>query len=110
MFTRAASIVLPCAFIVLSSGSVFAQSPTTGRIAGMVRDPNGAVIVGAQVTVSSKATAEERKVITDNEGNYSASLLSPGPYRVRVAATGFATALKDAQVFITETTQVDVPL
>src|SRR5437879_10439475 len=110
MFTRAASIVLPCAFILLSSVSVLAQSPTTGRIAGTVRDPNSAVIVGAEVTVSSKATAEERKAITDNEGNYSASLLSPGVYRVKVTATGFASASKDAQVFITETTEVDVQL
>src|SRR5438128_8753403 len=110
MFSRAASIFLPFAFILLSSVSVFAQSPTTGRIAGTVRDPNSAVIVGAEVTVSSKATAEERKVITDNEGNYSASLLPPGVYRVKVTATGFAPAFKDAQVFITETTQVDIGL
>jgi len=110
MFSRATSIVLPCAFILLSSVSVLAQSPTTGRIAGTVRDPNSAVIVGAEVTVSSKATAEERKAITDNEGNYSASLLSPGVYRVKVTATGFASASKDAQVFITETTEVDVQL
>src|SRR5436189_5517087 len=110
MFSRAASIFLPFTFLLSGSVSVFAQSPTTGRIAGTVRDPNSAVIVGAEVTVSSKATAEERKVITDNEGNYSASLLTPGVYRIKVTATGFASASKEAQVFITETTQVDIGL
>src|SRR5712691_3932920 len=110
MFRKAAAILLPFAFLVLLSISVFAQSQTTGRIAGTVRDPNSAVIVGAEVTVSSNATAEERKIITDNEGNYSASLLPPSVYRVKVTASGFATAFLDARVFITETTQVDMRL
>src|SRR4030095_11744686 len=110
MFRKAASIFLPFAFLLFPSFSVFAQSPTTGRIAGRVRDPNGAVIVGAELSVSSSATAEERKVITDNQGNYSVPLLSPGVYHVKVTGTGFAPAFKYAQVFITETTQVDVLL
>src|SRR5438445_8963854 len=96
---RAASLLF--FFLLLASISALAQSPTTGRIAGTVRDPNGAVIVSAEVTVSSKATAGERKVITDNEGNYSASLLPPGVYRVKVTATGFASASKEAQDLIT---------
>ena len=91
MFTRAASIVLPCAFILLSSVSLLAQSPTTGRIAGTVRDPNSAVIVGAEVTISSNATGEKRIAITDKEGNYAVPLLPPIMYRVSVTANGFAT-------------------
>ena len=111
MFRIAASILLPFAFLLFASLTVFAQSPTTGRIAGTVRDPNGAVIVGAEVTVSSNATAEERRVITDNEGNYNAPLLPPGVYRIRVTANGFNTGLFDAvQVVITETTTVNADL
>ena len=75
--------------------SAFAQSQTTGRIAGTVRDPNGAVIVGAEVTVTSLATADERKVYDRQEGNYAVPLLSPGTYRMRVAANGFNPDLFD---------------
>jgi len=111
MFGKAAAILLPFAFLVLLSISVFAQSQTTGRIAGTVKDPNRAVIVGAAVTVSSNATAENWKVTTDAEGNYAVPLLPPGPYRVRVAASGFNAALFDsAQVVITETTTVNAEL
>src|SRR5207302_4806980 len=111
MFRKAAAILLPFAFLVLLSISVFAQSQTTGRIAGTVKDPNRAVIVGAAVTVSSNATAENWKVTTDAEGNYAVPLLPPGPYRVRVAASGFNAALFDsAQVVITETTTVNAEL
>ena len=109
MFRPAAAILLPFAFLV--SISVFAQSQTTGRIAGIVRDPNGAVIVCAEVTVSSSATAEERKVTTDDQGNYSVPLLPPGAYRVKVAANGFNSAVIDSvQVVITETTTVNADL
>ena len=94
-----------------------APSPLSPRVrpqaasAGTVKDQNGAVIVGAEVTVTSLATAEERKVTTDAEGNYAVPLLSPGTYRVRVAANGFNAALFDAvRVVITETTTVNAEL
>src|SRR5262249_46659251 len=70
-----------------------------------------AVIVGAEATITSVATAEQRKVTTDNEGNYAVPLLSPGAYSVRIAASGFSSALVDSvQVNITETATVDAKL
>ena len=91
--------------------SAFAQSQTTGGIAGTVRDENGAVIVGAQVTVKSLANGDERKVTTDGEGNYAALLLSPGTYRVSVRANGFRKVeFESVRVVITETSTLDIPL
>ena len=54
--------------LVLCSISALAQSQTTGRISGTVKDPNGAVIAGAEVTVKSLFTDEERTVATDAQG------------------------------------------
>jgi hypothetical protein len=96
--------------LVLCTSYAFAQSQTTGRIAGTVKDPNGAVIVGAAVTVTSLATAEERKGTTDTEGYYDVPLLSPSTYRVRITASGFNPALDLARVVITETTAVNAEL
>src|SRR5256884_1056397 len=105
------ALLLPFAFLLLLSLSALAQTQTTGRIAGVVKDQNGAIIVGAEVTVINKATGDERKVNTDKEGNYTVPLLSPGTYRVRVAASGFDTKLFDTvQVVITETTLVNADL
>src|SRR2546428_8836664 len=102
-----ASLLLALAFS-LCPLSAFAQTQTTGRIAGTVKDQNGAVIVGAEVTVVSKATSDERKATTDTEGNYAVPLLPPGTYRVKVTARGFNSALFDnVQVVITETTLVN---
>jgi len=96
---------------MLCAGSMLPQSQTTGRLAGNVRDPTGAVIVGAEVTVSNNATGEERKVITDDEGNYSVPLLAPGSYRIRVTTSGFQSALFDqVQIVITETAKLNAQL
>jgi hypothetical protein len=91
--------------------SAFAQGQTTGRIAGTVKDERGALIAGADVTVTSETTAEERKVTTDDQGNYSVPLLAPGTYRVKVTSLGFSPAVfEPVQVVITETTTVEVDL
>jgi hypothetical protein len=97
--------------MVFCSAPTFAQSPTTGSIAGTVKDQKGAVIAGSEVTISSQATAEERKVTSNNQGNYTVPLLAPGTYRVRVTAGGFNSTVVDAvQVVITETTTVNAEL
>ena len=97
--------------LIVCVSSAVAQSQTTGRIAGTVKDERGAIIVGADITVSSKTTAEERRARTDNQGNYTVPLLASGAYRVRVSASGFHPALFDSvQVVITETTTVNVDL
>src|SRR5437879_5447856 len=97
--------------LFLCPSSASAQSQTTGRIAGTVKDQRGALIVGANVTVRSKTTAGERQVTTDNEGNFTVPFLPPGGYRVRITFSGFAPAVLDpVQVVITETTTVDVDL
>src|SRR5213593_4868984 len=101
MFARKAT---PLVVLLILSSCAFAQTQTTGRIAGTVKDQNGAVIVGAEVTVVNKGTGDERRVTTDGEGNYTVPLLPPGTYRVRVTASRFNSPLFDSvQVVITET-------
>src|SRR5881409_3121266 len=108
---KAVASLLLFAFLLSSSICALGQSQTTGRIVGTVKDERGAVIVGAEVTVTSLATAEERKVTTDTEGNYAVPLLPPGAYRVRVTTNGFSSALFDSvQVVITETTTLNTAL
>src|ERR1051326_8299055 len=104
------ALLQACVLSALYTSRV-AQSPTTGRIAGTLKDPHGARIVGAQVTITSNATAEQRRVTSDDQGNYSAALLSPGTYIVRIVASGFAPALfAPVPVIITETTPADAEL
>jgi carboxypeptidase family protein/TonB-dependent receptor-like protein len=88
----------------------FAQSPTTGQIAGVVKDPSGAVVSGAKVTLTNSAGAV-REATTDGNGRYSFPSIEPGQHELRVDASGFAAATSTAvPVRITETTTVDFQL
>src|SRR6266550_6534797 len=106
MFARKVLILfLPFAFLLLPSINALAQGGTTGRIAGTVKDTKRAAIAGAEITVTSRATGEKRKVISDTKGDYAVLLLPPGIYRVSIQAAGFKQALIDnIQVVITQTT------
>jgi hypothetical protein len=66
-----------------------ARAQLTGSIEGMVTDPAGRVVSGAQVRVVERATNAERRLDTDHEGRYVAAELAPGSYRVEVAKAGF---------------------
>ena len=52
-------------------------------------DPNGAVIAGANVTLTSGATKLSRTTTTNTEGLYRFEAVDPGTYSVKVNATGF---------------------
>ena len=66
-----------------------------GNITGRVTDPSGAVIAGAQVTVTQTAMNFETLTQTNEEGIYRAQSLRPGPYRVVVVASGFKKHIRE---------------
>src|SRR5579872_1923121 len=81
------------ALCLLLSPPAMSQT-TTGSILGLVTDPSGAAVPGAEVTVTNEATdIAVIRMITDSSGNYVATTLPPGPYSVSVRATGFKTAV-----------------
>ncbi len=97
-------------FILVTCGLAGAQTSTTGQITGAVKDPSGAVIAGAKVTLTSPAGAE-REATTDEEGQYRFAMLAPGTYKLTVEAPGFkAFVLESVVVKITETTEADASL
>jgi hypothetical protein len=61
-------------------------------IAGIVRDPSGAIIPGVTVTASSPALIERsRTATTDGSGRYAIVDLRPGTYTVTATVAGFKT-------------------
>ncbi len=71
---------------LFSFTSAYAQA--NGSIAGSVTDANGAVVVGAAVSVQA-AAGLRRDVVTNAKGEYSVTNLPPGKYTVKVFATKF---------------------
>ena len=54
--------------LMLATGQVFAQTET-GKIAGTVTDPQGLVVPGVSVTLTS-GTGARRTTVTDSGGRY----------------------------------------
>ena len=81
--------LLFAALLAAAHGTAWAQSETTGAVAGQVEDPSGAPVPAAQVTLSSATTGLRRTAQADESGRFSFPDLRPGPYRVEAQAPGF---------------------
>ena len=85
-------------FLLLAVGAAapdvaFAQ---TSGIAGVVKDPSGAVMPGVTVEASSPALIEQvRTVTTDTQGQYKIVDLRPGTYTVTFTLPGFSTVKRE---------------
>ena len=73
-----------CAILSIVPAMVMAQEPA-GTIAGVVRDPAGNVIPQAALEAVRRATAQERRAVTGEHGDYSFPALRPGEYEVSVS-------------------------
>ncbi|HXH50085.1 MAG TPA: carboxypeptidase regulatory-like domain-containing protein [Terriglobia bacterium] len=72
---------------ILLSGALWAQSDF-GTISGYIKDPSGATVPGAAVTVSNQSGLR-RQARTDASGFFSIPNLPPGYYTMTAQATGF---------------------
>ena len=71
--------------LLLSIGllvGVHAQSSTTGNITGTVRDPQGAAVPKAEVTITEEKTGTSRMVRATEDGFYNATSLPAGTYSI----------------------------
>src|SRR5205809_767743 len=77
------------ALIALPTCLVFAQLPT-GTILGVVKDSSGAVIPGANVTISNVDTSLTRIEASTEDGSYRFPALPVGHYLLEVMKEGFS--------------------
>lgn len=82
-----AAALLPCAG--------FGQSGT-GRITGVVKDPDQALVAGCRITLINQQTKATSSAMTAADGTYAFPSLAPGTYTVQANATGLAPATSPA--------------
>ncbi len=101
--------LLALAAVLAAPAALVAQS--TGTISGTVKDPSGAVLPGAQITVHNIGTGVDRTLTSDGAGQYVAPSLPPGDYSIRVTAAGFsAYTLQRFTLLVDAKSNVDIPL
>src|SRR5208337_4517560 len=79
---------LACGFIFFF-GVRLACGSVGGSISGLVTDPSGAVILGAEVVAVNTETSIQHTVKTDSAGFYSFPSLPIGHYQIEIRETGF---------------------
>ncbi|MFY9555686.1 MAG: carboxypeptidase regulatory-like domain-containing protein [Blastocatellia bacterium] len=85
-------------FLLLGALPIGATQTTAGSINGTVKDPAGAVIVGAAVSVRNDATGESRSTSTNNDGRFKFDNLAPGSYTITVDQNGFKSYARSTTV------------
>ncbi|HEY2014792.1 MAG TPA: carboxypeptidase-like regulatory domain-containing protein, partial [Bryobacteraceae bacterium] len=96
---------------LLGLASFVASAQTGGQITGEVRDPSGATVPNASITVTNAATNVTRSTETNSSGLYSFPDLTPGIYNVKVVMAGFDTVVKsNIELQVQQVARVDFAL
>ena len=99
--------IVPLLVFLLASS---AAAQTTSTIEGTVKDATGAVVPGAEVSVSGTTLAAERRATTGANGFYRVTALPAGNYTVAVAAPGFASRTATLELTLNRVVTFDVTL
>lgn len=96
---------------LLSTPVLLPAQSASGQITGVVRDPSGAGVAGAEVIVTSELTGITQKTTTTGPGDYSFPVLPVGVYSVSTDMKGFRTYRRTGiHLDVNETIRVDVDL
>src|SRR5262245_5429215 len=94
---------------ILHAPSSASVQEVAGAIRGVMKDQNGAVIVGAVVTAVNQQRSYT--VETNKDGVYLFASLPPGSYKVSATAAGFGlTELENVVVELGRSTEADIEM
>src|SRR5690348_12133761 len=102
------SMVLACALSLATLHAYSSQSPV-GALTGTVKDPKGAIVVGARISVRN-SVGERRDATTDGEGRFKIESLVPGSYDVSAERAGFKTAERKINIESGKTASLEIKL
>jgi Carboxypeptidase regulatory-like domain len=108
---KTARNLLSVFILLLCANSVALAQAGRGSISGLVSDPTGAIIKGAEVTALNQATGVKLHTVTSDAGLYGFVSLPPGTYVVTASQKGFETVAQEkVSVTVDQTTTVNIAL
>lgn len=96
--------VLVCALSFVSV--VFGQIATTS-LRGTIKDPSGALVPGATITLTDNANGKSFSAAANSDGLYSFPQINPSKYTIRVTAAGFGDQTKTAELLVNQPATID---
>lgn len=104
-------LVLLIIFALSATGlTIGATQAAPGSLSGTVKDPAGAVIVGAQISIRNEATGETRSASTGNDGRFYFDNLAAGSYTISVTQNGFKPAERKLIIEPKRATAIEIRL
>jgi hypothetical protein len=97
--------------LVAVAGAPLPAQSTFGAVVGSVRDSTGALVAGAEVTLTNNGTGAIRTVATGADGDYSFNNIDVGKYVLTITAPGFEKdSLPEIVLLARETRRLDATL
>jgi len=97
--------------MILLCSNVSLWCAATGRLSGTIKDPSGASVPGARITLVNSVLKSEFKTVSNGLGFYSFPALLVGHYNLTIEAAGFKTPQKTSLTVDTDAAlTVDVAL
>jgi len=103
-------VLASAAIFLLVASFAAAQTMPTGTLTGKVADPDGLVLPGVTVTVTSPALQGARTAVTSVNGDYIIPFLPAGDYKVAFELSGFATQEQSIRVVVAETVPLNAKM
>lgn len=108
--SRSVFLLFLAGFLLLPEVVLAQAQATTGILRGVVRDPAGAPVATAEVTIRHRETGLERRLATNDRGIFVASLLPVGTYDVQVRSIGQFGDIREEGVVLRLGETVDLSL
>ncbi|MGH9627349.1 MAG: carboxypeptidase-like regulatory domain-containing protein, partial [Bryobacteraceae bacterium] len=92
----------------LFAANAFSQG--SGTITGLVVDPSGAILPGAQVRIVETATGLSRELETNGDGRFIATALRPSQYTITTQLTSFKTDVSQVTLLADQNRAIRIEL
>jgi hypothetical protein len=93
-------------FVLALAATSSAQIATTS-LRGIVKDPSGAVVPNAKISITSLATGQTLSATSNAAGEYSFTQVPPAGYTIDVTAAGFGEQKKSAELIVDQPATID---
>ena len=102
-FRRSVSALILSTLLI---GIAAAQIASTS-LRGVVKDPSGAVVPNAKITLKNAATGQVINATSNAAGEYTLAQIPPARYTITASATGFGDQTKEAELLVNTPATID---
>ena len=94
-------------FCILSGATLALSQTANTSLRGTIKDPSGALVPGAKITLFDKATGTTLSAVASSSGLYDFPQIPPATYTITASASGFADQSKIAELLVNQPATVD---